>query len=49
MALIGHFGPPKRLIKIEKKGLWEIWEETYTNRDDFDPKISRLRHKKGGK
>ena len=33
----------------EEKGSWEIREETYTNRDDFNPKISRLRHKKGGK
>jgi len=33
----------------KEKGSWEIREETYTNRDDFDPKISRLRHKKGGK
>ena len=24
-------------------------EETYANRDDFDPKNCQLRHKKGGK
>ena len=49
MALIEHFGPPKHLIKREEKGLWEIWEESYTKQDDSYPKISRLRHKKGGK
>ena len=33
----------------EEKGSWEIREETYPKRDDFDPQISRLRHKDGGK
>ena len=40
MALIKHFGPQKHLIKREEKGLWEIWEELYTNQSDFDPKLA---------